>query len=116
VPSAIEGSFGVTAIETKVALETVNNVSPKMPVPESVAVTVAEPTVFVEARPSEPAAFDTLTTAPPPESDQVTELVMSAVEESVNVPVAVNCCEFPSGPEGLLGVTEIETSAAELTV
>src|SRR5438309_9865981 len=35
---------------------------------------------------------------------------------SVNVPVAVNCCVVPSGIEGFVGVTAIETSAAAVTV
>ena len=35
---------------------------------------------------------------------------------SVNVPAAVNCCVVPSGIEGFVGVTAIETSAAAVTV
>jgi hypothetical protein len=53
--------------------------------------------------------------------DGVSELhiaaaVKSCVLPSVNLPVATNCCVVPNATVGLAGVTEIETSAAELTV
>src|ERR1700733_6933563 len=41
---------------------------------------------------------------------------MSAVEPSVYVPVAVNCCVRPALTEGVGGVTAIETSVAFVTV
>ena len=43
---------------------------------------------------------------------QVTRLVMSAVEPSAKVPVAVNCPWKPTGSSGLPGETAIDTSAA----
>src|SRR5205823_2497571 len=47
---------------------------------------------------------------------QVTELVRSCVDLSVNVPVAVNCCFVPLAMLGLAGVTAIDCSAAAVTV
>jgi len=44
----------------------------------------------------------------------VTVAVMSAVEASLKVPVAVNCCVRPRAMDGLGGVTAIEVS--EMTV
>jgi hypothetical protein len=42
----------------------------------------------------------------------VTVAVRSAVEPSVNVPVAVNCCFVPLAITGLTGVAAMLTSAA----
>lgn len=47
---------------------------------------------------------------------QDTEPVISWVLPSENLPVAVNCCDAPSGIEALEGVTEMETSDAPVTV
>jgi hypothetical protein len=46
----------------------------------------------------------------------VTVLVKFCVEESVNVPVAVNCTVPPSGTVGASGDTAIDTSVAGVTV
>ena len=46
----------------------------------------------------------------------VTVPVMSCVVPSENVPVAVNCCNVPSGTEGDAGVTAIEVAVAFVTV
>lgn len=45
-----------------------------------------------------------------------TEEVRSGVLPSLKVPVAVNACCAPAGTVGLTGVTEIDTSAAAVTV
>ena len=42
---------------------------------------------------------------------QVTKRVMSAVEPSAKVPVAVNCPGSPTASSGLPGETAIDTSA-----
>jgi hypothetical protein len=44
----------------------------------------------------------------PFEELQVTELVRSWDDPSLNLPLAVNCCVAPTGIEGLLGLTVIE--------
>lgn len=46
----------------------------------------------------------------------VTVPVMSCVVPSENVPVAVNCCNVPSGIDGDAGVTAIEFAVAFVTV
>lgn len=42
--------------------------------------------------------------------------VMSCVVPSEKVPIAVNCCNVPSGMDGLVGVTAIEVTVAPVTV
>jgi hypothetical protein len=44
------------------------------------------------------------------------ELVRFWVLRSVYVPVAANCHVFPDATEGFVGVTDIDTSAAAVTV
>jgi hypothetical protein len=51
-----------------------------------------------------------------PEELQVTEEVRSCVPPLVSAPIAVNCWVWPSGTEGLAGVTLMETKAAAVTV
>jgi len=46
----------------------------------------------------------------------VTEFVRFCVLPSVKVPVAENCCVFPSEMDGAVGVTAIETSTGAPTV
>ena len=46
---------------------------------------------------------------------QVTDVVTFCVELSEYVPVAVNCFDVPSAMLGLVGVTDIDTSVAEVT-
>jgi hypothetical protein len=43
------------------------------------------------------------------------DAVMSSVEESEYVPMAVNCCVSPSAIDGLVGVTAIDTSVGAVT-
>ena len=48
--------------------------------------------------------------------DHVTWAVRSSVVVSLNVPIAVNCWVSPRGTVGVVGVTEIDSSTAPLTV
>ena len=47
---------------------------------------------------------------------QLADAVMSCIEPSVKVPVAVNCCVRPTGIEGIAGVIAIDTNVAGVTV
>jgi len=62
---------------------------------EPVAKALANPVALIEA-------------TVPFEELQVTELVRSWDDPSLNLPLAVNCCVAPTGIEGLLGLTVIE--------
>ena len=109
LPGPIEGSTGVTAIETSTVAVTLRLVEPEM-LP-SVAEIVADwPAVTPFARPAE------LTVAAAFDEAQVTESVMFCVDPSEKVPVAVNWIVFPSATDGVVGVTAIETSAAGVTL
>ena len=114
VPSTIEGSAGVTAIDVRTAW-TLREVEPAMAVPGSVAVTVVVPTATLVARPSVPAALLTVATDGLVEL-HVTDAVRSWLEPSLNVPVAVNGCVVPSPIEGSAGVTSMEVSTGGVTV
>jgi len=115
VPSAIEGSVGVTAIDVRTAEETANVVESLTPVPGSVAWTVVVPIATLVARPWLPAAFDTSAT-PVFDELQVIESVRSCVVRSLKVPIAVNCWVVPSGIEAFVGVTASEVRTADETV
>jgi hypothetical protein len=108
-PFAIVAAVGVTAIDTKVAFVTVSVVDPTtLPL---VALIVELPAFSAVARP--PAVIVAVAGVP----DAHTALfVRSCVELSLNVPVAVNCCVFPTRTEGVAGVTAIDVSAAAVTV
>lgn len=75
---------------------------------------VVDPAVTDVALPLEPAALLMLATAAVDEF-QVTAVVRSCVELLEYVPVAVNCCDAPKAMLGLVGVTDIDTSVAEVT-
>ena len=113
VPFAMPGSAGVTAIDTSSAAVTVNVVEPE--INPDAAVIVVDPAALALARPSEPPEFE-IVAMPSSEDDQVTEAVMSWVDVSVKIPVAVNCCVVPFAMLGSAGVTPIDTSAAAVTV
>ena len=113
VPSAMLGLVGVIAMETSVAGVTVNRVEPGMP--PDVAVIVVEPAAAEVARPIEPAVL-LMPATDVAEEFQVTIVVISCVELSENVPVAVNCLVVPSAMLGLIGVIAMDTSVAEVTV
>src|ERR1700737_387443 len=95
-------------MDTNVGPVTVSVVVPV--IAPDVAVTVEDPTAAPVARPAPlivAAALDEL---------QPTEFVMSFVELSEYVPVAVNCCVRPLAIDGFTGVTAIETRFAGVTV
>ena len=79
VPRAITGLTGVTEIEVGTAALTLSVVESLIPLVESAAVMVAEPTEVPVARPLLPAALLAVATAMLDEL-QVTELVRSCVE------------------------------------
>ena len=105
---------GVTEIDTSVAGVTVSVVVPDMFVTGSMAVIETEPVAVDVAKPFEPDAL--LILAAPVADDQVTDAVKFCVVLSVYVPVAVNCFVVPRAMLGLVGVTEIDTSVAGVTV
>ena len=76
-----------------------------------VAVMVAVPCASVATT---PAAFTRATALSL--DDQVTDDVRFCVDESLKVPVAVNCCEMSQARVGAAGVTAMETSVAPATI
>ena len=106
-PAATDGFAGVTAIDDSVAAVTVNVVEPTTA--PLVALIVDVPTFTAVAKPvTLIVAFAGVPDA------HVTLFVMSCVELSLNVPVAVNCCVFPAATDGFAGVTAIEVRVAEV--
>ena len=81
-------------------------------VPPEVAVMVVAPAAVAVARPVLLLIFaiDVL------DELQVTDVVISWVDPSKNVPVAVNCREAPTDMIGLAGVTVMEVRGEEITV
>lgn len=106
---ATDGVGGETEIDSSITEVTVSLVDPVMPLIE--AEMVAVPALTAVARPAlEMVATETVSEA------QVTWLVMSCVELSVKVAVAVNCSVVPAAMEGLAGVTAMDCRAAGVTV
>jgi hypothetical protein len=108
-PSTIDEFAGATAIDTKIAGETV---SVSLPLTEAEAtVIVAEPTAWAVTTPV------ALTVAMLDEAeDQVAELVMFCWVPSLKVAIALSCCVLPFGTERLCGLTAIATRTAGETV
>lgn len=100
---------GVTVMELSVALETGRVVVPETS--PNVAVIVGVPGVIAVAMPLGSTVVIELS-----DEFQVTCFVRSWVVLSENVPVAVNCCVVPAATLGLVGVTAIEVSRADVTV
>ena len=113
VPGAMLGLVGFTAMDTSEAEVTVSEVEPDM-LPDA-AVIVVEPAVAEAANPLEPAALLMAATAASDEL-QVTVVVRSCVVLSENVPVATNCWFVPLTMLGTVGVMDMDTSVAEVTV
>jgi hypothetical protein len=113
VPLRMLGFVGVTAMDTSVAEVTVSVVDPDLP--PDIALIVVEPAVAEVASPLDPAELLMAATAAVDEY-QVTAVVRSCVVLSENVPVALNCCVVPLTMLGLVGVTAMDTSVAEVTV
>ena len=109
-PAATDGLAGVTAIDTSTAAVMVSEVVPLI-VPDTALIVTGPPVFTPVASPAELIVANVV-------SDElhVTEFVKFCVEVSLNVPVAVNCCVFPAGIDGFVGVTAIETNAAAVTV
>jgi hypothetical protein len=108
------GLAGVTAIETRVAGVTLKVTAGEL-IPLNIAVIEVVPAMSVVASPAEPAVLLIEATAVFEET-QVTELVRSCVEESVNTPMAVNCSVLPLATLRAAGVTPMDTSEADVTV
>lgn len=112
-PSGTEILGGVRLIETSVALVMVSLALP-ITAP-NVAVMTAAPGSTPVASPSEPAAL-LMAAKLEFEELQTTWVVMSFVELSVKVPVAVYCSVSPSASDEMPGVTDMETKVAAETV
>jgi hypothetical protein len=80
-----------------------------------VAWTPVVPAPMPVARPCEPAAL-LIVAMVAVSVVQATLVVMSSVEPSEYVPVAVNCSVVPTGVDGVAGVMEIHKSVAGVTV
>jgi hypothetical protein len=111
VPNAIEGSAGVTAIETNAAAVTVSCVVPLMDPLVAVMLAVPVPSLLTN-----PGVVVLITPTAGVSELHCTVLVRFCVVPSVKLPVAVNCCVVPIGMVGIAGVTVIETSTAGFTV
>jgi hypothetical protein len=107
------GLVGVTVMDTSVAEVTVSVDDPDI-LPDT-AVIVVEPAATAVASPLEPAELLTAATAAAEEL-QITDVVRSCVVLSENVPVAIKCWFVPLAILGLVGVTAMDTSVAEVTV
>jgi len=109
-PADTLGLVGVTAILTSVGAVTVS-VSLGLTTDPTVAVIFVLPVASEVAKPVEllVATLGLL-------EDHCTPEVSAAVDPSVNVPVAVNCCVSPLATLGLVGVIAMLTSAAVVTV
>ncbi len=97
-------------MELRVAAVTVR-VAPLDTMLPEVAVMVVEPAATGVATPLVPPELLMVATLRK-EDAQVTNLVMSRVEPSVYVPVAVNCWFVPRAMVALVGVTAMETRVA----
>jgi hypothetical protein len=100
---------GVTAIETRVGAVTVSTAEP-LTLPE-LAPMVAVPAALLVASP----ALE-IVAMPVADDCQVAEFVRSLVDESLYVPVAVNCCVSPAATDGFAGVTAIDCRVGVLGV
>lgn len=108
VPLEMDAFAGVTAMLTRAGAVLVSAVEPTIVplvaeivvVPKEVA--VANPVLLMVAD----GAVEVQTEA----------LVISCCDPSVNVPIASNCAEKPTGREEFAGVTAIELSTAGVTV
>jgi len=107
------GLVGVIARETSVAGVTVSVVDPDR-VPD-VAVIVVEPAATDVASPIEPVVVLILAIDDADEL-QTTSAVRFCVVLSENVPVATNCWDVPFAVLGLVGVTVMDASVADVTV
>ena len=113
MPFATEDAVGVTSIATSVMGATVSCADPVIP-PRAAEIVVA-PAPMALASPCEPAAFEMEAMAAF-ELAQDTCAVTSCVVESLNVPIAPNCCWPFVATVAAAGVTSMETRVAATTV
>lgn len=100
----ISGVAGVTAIDDKAGAGTTFNITTGLVIPETVALMSVLPTLTPVAKPAEDMAAMFVS-----ELTHTTLDVMSLVEPSAYVPVAVNCIVNPTAKLfGVAGVTAIE--------
>jgi hypothetical protein len=109
VPFAIDGFAGATAIDTRAAGPTVNEVVP-VTLPE-VAEIWDVPCAAPLARP-----LDVMVATLVSDDVQVAEVLRSCVLPSEYVPVAANACVAPLTIDGFAGETAMDTSTAGPTV
>jgi hypothetical protein len=109
LPAATVAAAGVTEIEVKTAVVTVNVAEPLI-VPD-LAVMVAVPGATLVANPP------LLTVATPvADEDHCTVLLRFCVLPLLYFPVAVNCWPLPAATVAVAGVTEIDVNSAAVTV
>lgn len=109
VVAAIVASPGMMASEARLAAFTV---AADVPLTEpDAAVIVVVPKFRAVAKP-----LAVIDATPVFEELHVDVPVMSCVDPSENVPIAVNCCSVPREIEGFTGVTAIEVTLALVTV
>ncbi len=104
------GFAGVTAMEERVAEFTSRVVVPEI-LPEVAVITVPVPTATAVAT---PLLF--ILTMEALDELQVTRAVISRLDPSEYVPVAVNACVTPTGILGVAGVTAMEDSGGAFTL
>ena len=109
VPWAIVGLPGVMLNDLRLAAFTFMVTLPVTPV--SVAEIVVLPILSAVARP-----LTVIEAMLEDEDFQATTPVMSCLDESEKVPIAVNCCASPIGISGFDVVTSMEVTVAEVTV
>lgn len=109
VPFATVGLDGFIAIETSLTLETVSVVD-RVTEPQSASIVVAPVATLLVSPVAVMVATDGL------DDFHRTCCVMSSVELSLNVPVAVNCLLAPTGMLEFNGAMARETRVAGVTV
>jgi hypothetical protein len=105
----MDGLGGVIAKEERLAAFTVRGALPDTPPKDAEIVVV--PTLKALASP-----LTVIEAIPVADEFHTTDPVMSCVDESEKVPVAVNCCAIPMEMLAFAGVTTIETTVADVTV
>ena len=112
-PRAMVGLVGFTKMDTSTTGVTVSVA--ELVTPSDVAVSVVVPVETEVASPLDPAALLMVATVVDDEL-QIADTVTFCVVLSEKVPVAVNCSIVPKAMLGLIGVTAIDTSVADVTV
>ena len=111
-PGTIVAIGGKTLIATRGSC-TASDVEPASE--PDVAEIMVVPELALVASPIDPDVLPIVATVVDEEA-HVTDVVMFAVDPSVNSPVAVNCCEPPIEMDGLCGLTSMAAKIAFVTV